>query len=609
MFSQNSVASLQTEFDKLSKIMGASEVRTTFEGEGAYTNGKVINLPAMDMNEDMTARDQAIARGYHIHEVGHITDTDFSLASAKKPSREVHRYWNACEDVMIERKAIDKFSGAKRSLSATVDSVLANENKHWSDNPEKNKERRDKWWTEVPYAALQQARHDAGYESDALNEYIEDMPDLLAKEAQKFGAAMTAAADTAECYELAKKIKRRVAALEKKYGQEVQTTPQIQAPQKGDEGEGDYGSDQQSRDEDQSGLNDYAADDEEGDGAGAGAGDDEGDDDGDGDSDIVGAGGFDLEAAEKREQDNMNKILGAYNKTSGQTISKDIASVYETHAECWDDRRKRMHIGSSHTCIQMIKYAKDAVLHAAGTNDYARSKIPSDVNSYGARLARLLLSQESKRNEGGHSSGKVDRRRLAQLVAGNENIFARTEYTKTSETRIMLAVDGSSSMSLTQTIAAIHVVNDALGRAGVKFDVSEWAGHNDHSAIVTHKHAHQSYKTLHKTLTYQPCGGDTPSYSALLSYAQMMLNWQEPRKILLMITDGVPNDGRQEIELCGGLIRQMEASGIEVIGIGVEVDIGRMFTKYVRTDFSKLGETLLGSLEKLLISQGHAHGA
>lgn len=232
MFSQNSVASLQTEFDKLSKIMGASEVRTTFEGEGAYTNGKVINLPAMDMNEDMTARDQAIARGYHIHEVGHITDTDFSLASAKKPSREVHRYWNACEDVMIERKAIDKFSGAKRSLSATVDSVLANENKHWSDNPEKNKERRDKWWTEVPYAALQQARHDAGYESDALNEYIEDMPDLLAKEAQKFGAAMTAAADTAECYELAKKIKRRVAALEKKYGQEVQTTPQIQAPQK-----------------------------------------------------------------------------------------------------------------------------------------------------------------------------------------------------------------------------------------------------------------------------------------------------------------------------------------------------------------------------------------
>lgn len=89
----------------------------------------------------------------------------------------------------------------------------------------------------------------------------------------------------------------------------------------------------------------------------------------------------------------------------------------------------------------------------------------------------------------------------------------------------------------------------------------------------------------------------------------MMLNWQEPRKILLMITDGVPNDGRAEIELCGGLIRQMEASGIEVIGIGVEVDIGRMFTKYVRTDFSKLGETLLGSLEKLLISQGHAHGA
>ena len=611
MFSQNSVASLKTEFDKLSKIMGASEVRTTFNGEGAYTNGKVINLPAMDMNEDMTARDQAIARGYHIHEVGHITDTDFSLASAKKPSKEIHRYWNTCEDVMIERKAIDKFSGAKRSLSATVDSVLANENKHWSDNPEENKARRDKWWTEVPYAALQQARYNAGYESEALEAYVADMPDLLAKEARNFADEMTAAADTAECYELAKKIKRRVAALEKKYGKAVPTTPQMQAQQKGNDGKGDDGSDQQSRDEDQSGLNDYAADDDEGDddeGNGNGNGDGDGDGDEDGAGSVSGAGGFDLEAAEKREQDNMSAVLGAYGKTFGVDTCKDIASVYETHVDCWKDRLK-IYPNRSQTCNSMIKYAKDAVNHAAGSNLYARSKIPSDVNSYGSRLARLLLSQESKRNEGGHSSGRVDRRRLAQLVAGNENIFARTEYTKTSETRLMLAVDGSSSMSVTQTIAAIHVVNDALGRAGVKFDVSEWAAYEGHSAIVMHKHAHQNYKTLQETLTYQPCGGDTPSYSALLSYAQMMVNWQEPRKVLLMITDGIPNDGNVEITLCSDLISQMEASGIEVIGIGINVDVGRMFTKYVQTDFTKLGETLLGSLEKLLISQGHAHGS
>ena len=40
----------------------------------------------------------------------------------------------------------------------------------------------------------------------------------------------------------------------------------------------------------------------------------------------------------------------------------------------------------------------------------------------------------------------------------------------------MLAVDGSSSMRSLNTMSAVHVVNDALGRAGVKYDVTEWGG-------------------------------------------------------------------------------------------------------------------------------------
>ena len=609
MFNQNSVAALKTEFDKLSEIMGTKGIRTTFIGDGAHTNGKTINLPEMDMAASMTPKDQAIARGYHIHEVGHVTDTDFGLAKAKKPPKHLHGIWNACEDVLVERKAVEKYSGAKRSLQATVDSVLGNENKHWSDNPEENAARRETWWTEIPYAALQQARHNAGYESDALDQYIEDMPDDLAKEARRFAKEMYATEDTGESYELAKKISKRVKALGKELGEEDEPQPKPTHTKPNPEGEG-----KPDQDDDQK-------DDDDGDGDSDGDGEGKPDDDKP-DADKPKPKGFSMEDAEDRKADNMQDVFGKYGpKPNTRRVCTQFCAVHDTHLDLWKSLEQQVQIANVKARVTDIivgqwRKADKRKDRLAQENLSARAQIGKDVSAYGARLARLLMSQESKRNEGGYSSGRIDRRRLSQLVAGNQNIFARTEDVRTSETRLMLAVDGSSSMRSINTMSAVHVVNDALGRAGVKYDVTEWGGLSlgggrdvmgDLPWIVTHKHSHENYRKLQTTLNFQPVGGDTPSYAALMTYANMMSSWHEPRKILLMLTDGDPNGNNRERDMCSTLVKEMEAIGIEVIGIGIGIDVSEMFEKYVLTDFNKLGETLLGSLEKLLISQGHAH--
>ena len=616
MFNQNSVAALKTEFDKLSEIMGTKGIRTTFIGQGAYTNGKTINLPEMDMAASMTPHDQAIARGYHIHEVGHVTDTDFGLAKAKKPPKHLHGIWNACEDVLVERKACEKYSGSKRSLQATVDSVLGNENKHWSDNPEENAARRETWWTEIPYAALQQARKNAGYESDALDAYIEDMPDDLAKEARRFAKEMYATADTGESYELAKKISKRVKALGKELGEEDEPQPKPthkkpnpEGEDGDDEGEG-KGKGQDKPDQDEG---------EEGDGEGEDGDKPDGDKP---DADKPKPKGFSMEDAEDRKADNMQDVFGKYGpKPNTRRVCTQFCAVHDTHLDLWKSLEQQVQIANVKARVTDIivgqwRKADKRKDRLAQENLSARAQIGKDVSAYGARLARLLMSQESKRNEGGYSSGRIDRRRLSQLVAGNQNIFARTEDVRTSETRLMLAVDGSSSMRSHYTTSAVHVVNDALGRAGVKYDVSEWGGLSlgggrdvmgDLPWIVTHKHSHENYRKLQTTLNFQPVGGDTPSYAALMTYANMMSSWHEPRKILLMLTDGEPNGNNRERDMCSTLVKEMEAIGIEVIGIGIGIDVSEMFEKSVLTDFNKLGETLLGSLEKLLISQGHAH--
>ena len=616
MFNQNSVAALKTEFDKLSEIMGTKGIRTTFIGQGAYTNGKTINLPEMDMAASMTPHDQAIARGYHIHEVGHVTDTDFGLAKAKKPPKHLHGIWNACEDVLVERKACEKYSGSKRSLQATVDSVLGNENKHWSDNPEENAARRETWWTEIPYAALQQARKNAGYESDALDAYIEDMPDDLAKEARRFAKEMYATADTGESYELAKKISKRVKALGKELGEEDEPQPKPthkkpnpEGEDGDDEGEG-KGKGQDKPDQDEG---------EEGDGEGEDGDKPDGDKP---DADKPKPKGFSMEDAEDRKADNMQDVFGKYGpKPNTRRVCTQFCAVHDTHLDLWKSLEQQVQIANVKARVTdiIVGQWRKADKHKdrlAEENLRAREQIGKDVSAYGARLARLLMSQESKRNEGGYSSGRIDRRRLSQLVAGNQNIFARTEDVRTSETRLMLAVDGSSSMRSINTMSAVHVVNDALGRAGVKYDVTEWGGLSlgggrdvmgELPWIVTHKHSHENYRKLQTTLNFQPVGGDTPSYAALMTYANMMSSWHEPRKILLMLTDGEQNGNNRERDMCSTLVKEMEAIGIEVIGIGIGIDVSEMFEKSVLTDFNKLGETLLGSLEKLLISQGHAH--
>ena len=614
MFSQNSVSALATEFDKLSRILGAKDVDTTFSGDGAYTNGSEINLPAMDMTADMSPEDQAIMRGYHIHEVSHVTDTDWELAK-KKRDKNLHRIWNCCEDVFVERKAMEKYAGARKNLEKTIEHVLGRENAHWKENPEDQAERERTWWNEIPYAALQQARKEMGYDSEAIDEYLAGLPKQLAKEAKRWAGKMQDADDSVEAEKLARTIKRRMAKLGRENAEDEEQQ-QAQMPSTPQQGEGDST-------DDSNGKQSQAQSDDGQQGEGDQSGGDQQGDDGE---DKPEPKGFTLEDAEAREEGAMQDVFGKYND-GNSTFATQPAVVYRDHQEIWDDVKKKLDTSNAKKHSRASRIISDYGPYIRGNSERqiriskeAHENMGSDVRQYAARLARLLMSQEDRRNEGGYASGRIDRRRLAQLVAGNPNVFARPNITKTSETRIMIGVDGSTSMSDQLTYRAIHAVNDCLGRANVKFDLTEWSGLDFHEdglgynpSIVYHKTASERYTKVRDSLVFQPVGGDTPTYSALLAYAQMMSEWKEPRRILLMLTDGEPNGYyRGEPGKVRDLQAKMTKAGIEVYAIGIQANekcMSKMFDKYVMTDFDSLGQTMLGGIEKMFLSEGHAHAA
>lgn len=702
MFTQTSVAGLQTELTKLSKIMGAAHVRTTFMGDGAYTDGNIINVPHMDVTAELDPEDQAAMRGYHIHETSHVTDTDMTILQRRTvKGKPIKRIWNASEDVYVERKAIEKYEGAKRSIQATTEKVLAKENKFWKENPLRQAARITRWWDEIPYAALQQGRKNMGYDSEALDEYLQGLPKQLRREARKYAKRMVAAENSEQALRVARAMQKRM----KKYGDEYDTPEE--PPCDGDDGEqpndGDTQQTEQETNEGIEGENDDIEDeegntdgegDDEGDDEGTGdtdEGDDDDDDldddtdgdDGDGDGDFPDDGdidgdlgcdddddgdgtqgtgddqeedtprddtqddgtqeakGFDLEEAEKRADEAMNDTFGKYN-SGDLEVKSEFSNVFYHHNEYWawqkvvaeeiilpmskdmnrtDEARsiaRQIHRQINDWCRSM-EIDRTEVLHEIQKN--TKRHMPSDLNAYSARLARMLLSQEERRNEGGFSSGRIDRRRLASVAAGNENVFARPQIMKTSETRILIAIDGSSSMNDRSTRIAVDAVNTCLGRANVRFDIAEWGG-MDWSHVIdgldaganftVHKKANEHWRKIDKAFDFCPQSSDTPSHTGMLTCAKYMSAWTEPRKILLFLTDGMPNGyNHGECEMIKQLTVVMEQNGMEVYGVGIDVDfpMENSFNKYVECNFDSLGATMLGGLEKLLIEKGHAHGS
>ena len=669
MFSQNSVSALAIELDKLSRIMGNKNVRTTFNGSGAYTDGQTVNVPAMDMNAELDPTHQAIMRGYHIHEVSHVTDTDFGVFN-KRGVKKIKDTWNCCEDVFVERKAIEKFPGARRSLQQTINHVLEKENEHWAANPEKNEKRREKWWTEIPYAALQVARRKMGYDSEALDQYIDDMPKELMNEARKFSKKMIDADNSHDALAVARAIERRMKKLGEDYVEEEQEKQQQLVPPQNCEGENqtpdnEQGNEAPTQNEDGDADGDTSGsdgdgDDDDGDGTnGGGDGEDgedgdggaggSGGDDNDGDADTgtnaqpitidPTEGGFSTADADERAKGSMNAVFGKYSSKDAMHVCTDKAEVFDDHRQVWawlydvadrTDNGKRVH-GHIKGNVQGHRTTPLGNTHLTTRNNtkYLNERMPDDVRLYSARLARLLLSQEDRRKQGGHRSGKIDARRLSQIKAGNTNVFARNSVTKTAETRIMVAVDGSSSMQWEPTVSAILALNQCLGRANVKFDIVEWSGvswghqdsvFGDRPWLVYHKKASDNWRKINTGFEFQPVGGDTPTYSSLVGTARIMSEWQEPRRVLLFLTDGKPNGREDESKVVGDLVKDMCAGGIETYGVYIgrqlkENSVTRtlldmMFDdKWTECTFEKLGETLLGGIERLLIKGGHAHAA
>lgn len=119
---------LSTEVVKTAKTFYRDDkLEVTMSGQTAYTNGKVINVPAVNQGRTFTPKEVDVFRGYVDHEAAHKRHTNFRAGQKyRKLLAEIPHLGaieNALEDVRIERLATKEYPGALHNINATREAV------------------------------------------------------------------------------------------------------------------------------------------------------------------------------------------------------------------------------------------------------------------------------------------------------------------------------------------------------------------------------------------------------------------------------------------------------------------------------------------------------
>lgn len=86
---------------------------------------------------------------------------------------------------------------------------------------------------------------------------------------------------------------------------------------------------------------------------------------------------------------------------------------------------------------------------------------------------------------------------------------------------------------------------------------------------------------------------------AIWHAAASLLGCREPRKLLWVVTDGLPNDPVSTLDI----LARCRASGIETVGIGLGVEVGHLFpAALVINDLGELRTRLFELSKALLIA-------
>jgi cobaltochelatase CobT len=220
-----------------------------------------------------------------------------------------------------------------------------------------------------------------------------------------------------------------------------------------------------------------------------------------------------------------------------------------------------------------------------------------------AQLHGIVQAETMTRHRTVRRGRRLSAPHLHRAAVGDDRIFSRKDERRAPNTAIHLLVDMSGSMAEPKCTLAMEAAL-ALGLAlesipGVSLAATAFPDvEGDDNAVTVMLRRGQVVRSAAGAFVQQPRGG-TPLTEAAWFAAAELLAAEEPRKVLIVLTDGDPNDRSSASDI----IQRMSMAGVEVIGIGIFHDASWLFpTHLMIRDLAQLKPELMRIARQLLIA-------
>lgn len=546
-------------------------VEVRIGGREAYTDGKVIHIPALPL--DCDAETLAMARGFADHEAGHIRHTDFIAMKAASLDAVTFNLFNSLEDWRVEKRLSAIFPGCRQNLNRLI----------------------RKFFVEETGAR-------AGARTPALAVLFYVLLTVRAWDVQEVTPRRMAARDALqrEYSGLAEMIdavlvKVRIhcpdTASAIGYARQLAACIRQWEPQaKGDSPQGKNGESQCKEDENpaQSGETftrdfEYDADSEQSD-----------------------------SSCQEERADRSASQTDAERNQSGRTAcvrKQELEDLFTADPQnlprnLGDLLAEVLTAAKLQEQMGGMEVAVCGVRHVLPLGSEEKTEALRSGNALRQRLQGLLQAQALRRCTIGRR-GKLHPASLHRLCVGNPRVFRRESIQPGLNTAVHILLDCSGSMDgkpmLLARQACFAVAGALEDIRGVNPAVTAFpAVSAKPSVFPLVRHGEKVTENFGITAS-----GGTPLAPALWWVLQRLCSLEEERKIILILTDGTPD----AVTPCHDALKQAERLGVEVYGIGIKSNaVNQLLPQHSRViaDLPELAPAMFEMLQAALL-KGDGH--
>ena len=470
----------------LASVLGRQHgVQVTIGGTEAYTDGKCVNIPALSLDADSEVL--GLVRGYIDHEAGgHLRFTDFEALQAEYLYPVEKFIWNAIEDWRVEKALSEVYPGCKANLEWLARKIFVDEFKPAPDPK-----------TAIVSYILLTCRAWSVPEIEASRQIerqtvAQHYPQLLGKLDALLALVRDYCPNTRAAIDYAKRIARLIEEHQE------QTSDSEAA-----EGQGQDSETRESEDHDQ------------------------------------GQSQSQTQAQEQKDsaQDGSDCDTPIPKQTEPIRITEE--NLPKTFSEQLADRLGTV---SAQTPEQELIHSAIPVRQApAPLPEEEQRKALAETTGLRYRLQGMLQAVRM-RDTAPSRHGRLCPHNLHRMFVDNPKIFRSNTPTPAVNTALHLLVDCSGSMvgkPIRHARQACFAIASALKAIpGINLGVTTFPAQGEtYSVSPVLEHG----KPFHSNFLFETTGS-TPLTEALLWATQELCRQPEPRKILIVLTDGSPDN-------------------------------------------------------------------